>query len=57
MFGQAAVLNVSSAKTVGNGEDVLLSVELTQEDQYIACYVMCDEIGTVVYPLSLQIFL
>ena len=43
-----AVLNLFSAKTIGNGEDVLLSVELTHEDQYITCYVMCDEIGRVV---------
>ena len=42
------VLNVFSAKTVGDGEDVLLSVEFTHEDQYVTCYVMCDEIGRTV---------
>ena len=39
---------VSSAKSIGNGDDVLLSAELSHEDHYITCYVMCDEIGRAI---------
>ena len=39
-----------SAKKLVNGQDVLVSASLTQYDQYITSYVMCDEIaGTMRY--------
>ncbi|KAL9044262.1 MAG: hypothetical protein Q9214_002586, partial [Letrouitia sp. 1 TL-2023] len=34
-----------SAKQLGNGQDILISVDLTQYTQYVICYVMCDEIA------------
>ncbi len=38
-----------SAKRLGNGEDILLCTELYDESQYITCYVMCDEIGQILW--------
>lgn len=34
-----------SAKKLVNGEDILMSASLTQHDQYLTSYVMCDEIA------------
>lgn len=39
-----------SAKQLVNGQEILLSASLTQHDQYLTSYVMCDEIaGTLRY--------
>ncbi|KAL8829578.1 MAG: hypothetical protein Q9170_006107 [Blastenia crenularia] len=39
-----------SATKLQNGQDILISVELLQQAQYVTCYVMCDEIaGTMRY--------
>ena len=39
-----------SAKKLINGQDILMSASLTQHDQYLTSYVMCDEIaGTMRY--------
>jgi hypothetical protein len=34
-----------SAKKLINGLDVLITADLSNEKQYITCYVVCDEIG------------
>ena len=38
-------LMMSSAKKIGNGQDVSLSADLVNVSQYITCYVMCDDFG------------
>ncbi|KAL8734656.1 MAG: hypothetical protein Q9166_001312 [cf. Caloplaca sp. 2 TL-2023] len=39
-----------SAMKLNNGQDILLSVDLIQQTQFVTCYVMCDEIaGTMRY--------
>ncbi len=39
------MLTAISATKLANGQDILLSAELTANTQYITAYVMCDEIG------------
>ena len=38
---------------LSNGQDILVSVELLHHSQYVAAYVMCDEIGKKILPLAL----
>ena len=40
-----------SAKKLSNGLDILITADISNEKQYITCYVVCDEIG--VYALIL----
>jgi ATP-dependent DNA helicase HFM1/MER3 len=39
------VLTMRSAMKLNSGQDILLTAELLKHDQYITCYIMCDEIG------------
>ncbi|KAI4136004.1 MAG: hypothetical protein LQ347_000181 [Umbilicaria vellea] len=38
-----------SANKLGTGQEILISADLLSGEQYITCYVMCDEIGQYVY--------
>ncbi len=39
------VLTIHSATKLNNGQDIPLTTDLLDHNQYITCYVMCDEIG------------
>ena len=39
------ILTISSSRKLNNGQEILLTVELLSNTQYITSYVMCDEIG------------
>ncbi|KAL8779495.1 MAG: hypothetical protein Q9213_006907 [Squamulea squamosa] len=47
---QGKGLTTDSGTKLANGQDILLSTDLSQHTQYVTCYVMCDEIaGTMRY--------
>ncbi|KAL8765822.1 MAG: hypothetical protein Q9209_007226 [Squamulea sp. 1 TL-2023] len=48
--GQLIDFRRFSGTKLANGQDILLSADLSQHTQYVICYVMCDEIaGTMRY--------
>ena len=36
---------IQSAKSLGKGQNILLTADITDDLQYITSYVMCDDIG------------
>lgn len=40
-----SMLKGTSARNLGNGQDMLMSAEMVNHGQYFTSYVMCDEIG------------
>ena len=43
IYTPEALINVSG-KNIGNGIDMIMSAVLLQQNHYLTCYVMCDEI-------------